>query len=142
MSAKTLFDKVWERHVVVQEPDCPAVLYIDLHLVHEVTSPQAFDALRLSGRTVRRPDLTVSTIDHGVPTADRHLGLVALTERSNRVGGADTHARRPDLAPAAPDPSHRGQLHADRRAGQQDPLTADADHHGRRPGDDHNAPRR
>ena len=81
-------------------------------------------------------------------TADRHLGLVALTERSNRVGGADTRTRRPDLAPAAPDLAHHGPLHADRRAGQQDALTADADHRGHRPddahwpGDDHNAPRR
>ncbi len=72
---KTLFDKVWDAHVVRHAPGEPALLYIDLHLVHEVTSPQAFDSLRLAGRTVRRPDLTVSTIDHGVPTADRALGI-------------------------------------------------------------------
>jgi 3-isopropylmalate/(R)-2-methylmalate dehydratase large subunit len=70
-----LFEKVWDDHVVRQAPGEPALLYIDLHLVHEVTSPQAFDSLRLSGRPVRRPDLTVSTIDHGVPTADRALGI-------------------------------------------------------------------
>ena len=75
-------------------------------------------------------------------TADRHLGLVALTERSNRIGGADTRTRKPNLAPAAPDPAHHGQLHSDRRPDQQDPLTADADHHGQRPGDGHHAPRR
>jgi 3-isopropylmalate/(R)-2-methylmalate dehydratase large subunit len=65
---KTLFDRVWESHVVREEPGEPALLYIDLHLVHEVTSPQAFEGLRLAGRTVRRPDLTVATMDHNVPT--------------------------------------------------------------------------
>jgi 3-isopropylmalate/(R)-2-methylmalate dehydratase large subunit len=62
--------KVWERHVVHQAPNEPDLLYIDLHLIHEVTSPQAFEGLRLSGRTLRRPDLTVATEDHNVPTAD------------------------------------------------------------------------
>ncbi len=72
---RTLFEKVWDDHVVYEAPGEPALLYVDLHLVHEVTSPQAFDSLRLAGRTVRRPDLTMSTIDHGVPTADRALGI-------------------------------------------------------------------
>jgi 3-isopropylmalate/(R)-2-methylmalate dehydratase large subunit len=66
----TLSDKVWERHVVRSAPGEPDLLYIDLHLVHEVTSPQAFEGLRLQGRTVRRPDLTVATMDHNVPTTD------------------------------------------------------------------------
>ena len=79
---RTLFEKVWDEHVVRHVPGEPALLYIDLHLVHEVTSPQAFDSLRLAGRTVRRPDLTVSTIDHGVPTANRELGIRdALSKR-------------------------------------------------------------
>ncbi len=65
---RTLFEKVWEDHVVVQEPDCPAVLYIDLHLVHEVTSPQAFAGLRDRGLRVRRPDRTFATMDHSTPT--------------------------------------------------------------------------
>ena len=69
-SPRTLAQKVWDRHVVHSAPDEPDLLYIDLHLVHEVTSPQAFDGLRMSGRTVRRPDLTVATEDHNVPTAD------------------------------------------------------------------------
>ncbi|MFM7045707.1 MAG: 3-isopropylmalate dehydratase large subunit [Ilumatobacteraceae bacterium] len=69
-SPRTLAQKVWERHVVHSAAGEPDLLYIDLHLVHEVTSPQAFDGLRLSGRTVRRPDLTVATEDHNVPTAD------------------------------------------------------------------------
>ena len=67
-TASTLADKVWDRHVVWSGDDEPDLLYIDLHLVHEVTSPQAFDGLRLSGRTVRRPDLTLATMDHNVPT--------------------------------------------------------------------------
>ena len=67
---KTLSEKVWDRHVVHSAEGEPDLLYIDLHLVHEVTSPQAFDGLRIAGRTVRRPDLTVATEDHNVPTAD------------------------------------------------------------------------
>ncbi|MDE3204713.1 MAG: 3-isopropylmalate dehydratase large subunit [Acidobacteriota bacterium] len=66
----TLADKVWERHVVRAAEGEPDLLYIDLHLVHEVTSPQAFDGLRLNGRSVRRPDLTIATMDHNVPTTD------------------------------------------------------------------------
>ncbi|MCS7006368.1 MAG: 3-isopropylmalate dehydratase large subunit [Thermoleophilia bacterium] len=68
--AKTLFDRIWERHVVREEPGEPALLYVDLHLIHEVTSPQAFDGLRLAGRRVRRPDLSLATMDHNVPTDD------------------------------------------------------------------------
>ncbi|HET8813311.1 MAG TPA: 3-isopropylmalate dehydratase large subunit [Gaiella sp.] len=64
----TLFQKLWERHVVREEPGEPALLYVDLHLVHEVTSAQAFEGLRLAGRGVRRPELTVATMDHNVPT--------------------------------------------------------------------------
>ncbi len=67
---KTLSDKVWDAHVVRQAPGEPDLLYIDLHLVHEVTSPQAFDGLRLAGRRVRRPDLTMATEDHNIPTTD------------------------------------------------------------------------
>src|SRR5437764_6637084 len=66
----TLSEKVWDRHLVRTEDGEPDLLYIDLHLVHEVTSPQAFDGLRLAGRTVRRPDLTLATADHNVPTLD------------------------------------------------------------------------
>jgi 3-isopropylmalate/(R)-2-methylmalate dehydratase large subunit len=65
---RTLSEKVWDRHLVRSSPGEPDLLYIDLHLVHEVTSPQAFDGIRLAGRTVRRPDLTVATADHNVPT--------------------------------------------------------------------------
>ncbi len=64
----TLFEKIWDAHVVEERPGEPALLYVDLHLVHEVTSPQAFESLRLAGRPVRRPDLTIATMDHNVPT--------------------------------------------------------------------------
>jgi 3-isopropylmalate/(R)-2-methylmalate dehydratase large subunit len=67
---KTLFDRVWETHVVRERPREPALLYVDLHLIHEVTSPQAFDGLRVAGRPVRRPDLSLATMDHNVPTID------------------------------------------------------------------------
>jgi 3-isopropylmalate/(R)-2-methylmalate dehydratase large subunit len=70
MSAKTLFEKIWDSHVVRKEEGQPDLLYIDLHLVHEVTSPQAFEGLRLAKRTVRRPDLTFATMDHNVPTVN------------------------------------------------------------------------
>src|SRR2546430_10467192 len=65
---QTLSQKVWENHVVHRAEGEPDVLYIDLHLVHEVTSPQAFDGLRMNGRRVRRPELTIATEDHNVPT--------------------------------------------------------------------------
>jgi 3-isopropylmalate/(R)-2-methylmalate dehydratase large subunit len=81
MSARTLFDKIWDAHVIVQEPGEPALLYVDLHLVHEVTSPQAFEGLRLEGRRVRRPAQVVATMDHNVPTTQ------------DVVGGADEVSR-------------------------------------------------
>jgi len=71
----TLFEKVWNAHVVAQEPDSPAVLYIDLHLVHEVTSPQAFSGLKARGLKVRRPEKTFATIDHSIPTLDPSLPI-------------------------------------------------------------------
>ncbi|MGO4544904.1 3-isopropylmalate dehydratase large subunit [Paenibacillus sp. 2TAB23] len=71
MTKKTMFEKIWDNHVIHQEEGKPSVIYIDLQLVHEVTSPQAFEGLRLSGRKVRRPDLTFATMDHNVPTKDR-----------------------------------------------------------------------
>ena len=78
---KTMFEKIWEAHVVREEAGQPALLYVDLHLVHEVTSPQAFESLRLSGRKVRRPDLTVATMDHNVPTTSRSLPIVDQISR-------------------------------------------------------------
>jgi 3-isopropylmalate/(R)-2-methylmalate dehydratase large subunit len=68
-AAKTLFEKVWQQHLVAEPQGEPSILYIDLHLVHEVTSPQAFDGLRMTGRGLRRPDRTIATVDHNVPTS-------------------------------------------------------------------------
>src|SRR5207302_4140185 len=65
-----MFEKIWDAHVVREEPGEPALLYVDLHLIHEVTSPQAFEGLRLAGRGVRRPDRSLATMDHNVPTDD------------------------------------------------------------------------
>ncbi len=92
MTARTLFEKVWDAHVVAQAPGGPALLYVDLHLVHEVTSPQAFEGLRLAGRRVRRPELTVATMDHNVPTGDRRLPIA--DEISARQVAALVHNAR------------------------------------------------
>ena len=89
---KTMFEKIWDAHVVHDEPGKPALLYIDLHLVHEVTSPQAFDGLRMSGRTVRRPDLTVATVDHNVPTTARSLPI-ADEISARQIEALNTNAR-------------------------------------------------
>jgi len=73
---KTLIEKVWDNHIVLEEPGAPSLIYIDLHLVHEVTSPQAFSGLRERGLKVRRPNRTLATTDHSIPTADRSLPIV------------------------------------------------------------------
>ncbi|MCG3203578.1 MAG: 3-isopropylmalate dehydratase large subunit [Elusimicrobia bacterium] len=73
MTAKTIVEKIWNNHLVHEEPGKAAIIYIDLHLIHEVTSAQAFDGLRLSHRKVRRPDLTLATMDHNIPTTDRRM---------------------------------------------------------------------
>ena len=78
---RTLFDKVWDSHVVERLGDGTCVLYIDRHLVHEVTSPQAFEGLRLAGRRVRRPDATVAVVDHNIPTSDRTGGIAEPESR-------------------------------------------------------------
>jgi 3-isopropylmalate/(R)-2-methylmalate dehydratase large subunit len=76
---KTLFEKIWESHIVSEKENEPSLIYIDRHLVHEVTSPQAFDGLRMNNRKVRRPDLTIATMDHNVPTDDRSLPILDQT---------------------------------------------------------------
>ena len=88
MAGKTLYDNLWDAHLVRDNGDGSALIYIDRHLVHEVTSPQAFDGLRLANRKVRRPDRTVATVDHNVPTtsiADRlHIApKTVLAHRAN-----------------------------------------------------------
>ncbi|MGD9740962.1 MAG: aconitase family protein, partial [Bauldia sp.] len=75
MAAKTLYDKIWDDHLVHEAPDGTALLYIDRHLVHEVTSPQAFEGLRASHRRVRAPEKTLAVVDHNVPTSDRRFGI-------------------------------------------------------------------
>ena len=76
---KTLFEKIWDAHIVVEKENSPSLIYIDRHLVHEVTSPQAFDGLRMNNRKVRRPDLTIATMDHNVPTNNRTLPILDQT---------------------------------------------------------------
>lgn len=76
---KTLFEKIWDAHIVVEKENGPSLIFIDRHLVHEVTSPQAFDGLRMNHRKVRRPDLTIATMDHNVPTNDRSLPILDQT---------------------------------------------------------------
>ncbi|HXM70988.1 MAG TPA: aconitase family protein, partial [Thermoanaerobaculia bacterium] len=72
---RTLFDKIWQAHLVERQPDGICVLYIDRHLVHEVTSPQAFEGLRAAGRKVRRPEGSLAVADHNIPTTDRAGGI-------------------------------------------------------------------
>ena len=85
---RTLFEKVWQQHLVAEPAGEPSILYIDLHLVHEVTSPQAFDGLRVAGRKVRRPDRTIATVDHNVPTTSVQDRLVITDQISNAQVGA------------------------------------------------------
>src|SRR5215831_1421435 len=73
---RTIIEKLWDSHVVHEREGAPTLLFIDLHLVHEVTSPQAFSGLRERGLKVRRPDLTIATADHSIPTTDRSLPIV------------------------------------------------------------------
>jgi 3-isopropylmalate/(R)-2-methylmalate dehydratase large subunit len=80
-TAKTLYQKIWDSHVVHEEPHQPALIYIDRHLIHEGTSPQAFAGLRAEGRKVRRPDLTFAVMDHSVPTTDRTLPIIDTDAR-------------------------------------------------------------
>ena len=94
MSPKTLYDKIWDAHVAHEADDGTCLLYIDRHLVHEVTSPQAFEGLRMTGRTVRRPDQTIAVPDHNVPTTLDRANAATMTEDSRvQVAALDTHAK-------------------------------------------------
>ena len=88
---KTLFEKVWQQHIVAEPQGEPTILYIDLHLVHEVTSPQAFDGLRMAGRKIRRPDRTIATVGGArQPLQEAHLGSVEHRRRNaSHVLGAE-----------------------------------------------------
>ena len=125
MAGRSLFDKVWERHVVRDEPGEPTLLYIDLHLVHEVTSPQAFEGLRLAGRTVRRPELTVATMDHNVPTlpgpVDRRDGEGTARRAARELRGVRDRAPRDRLGQRGNRPRDRARARA-HAAGEDDRL--------------------
>jgi 3-isopropylmalate/(R)-2-methylmalate dehydratase large subunit len=84
MVGKTLYDKIWDAHVV-DETDGEAILYIDLHLIHEVTTPQAFAGLRAAHRPVRRPDRTLAVADHNIPTEGQALGVGAVADEEARL---------------------------------------------------------
>ena len=73
--SQTIYDKIWNEHIVHQQTDGTTLLYVDRHLIHEVTSPQAFEGLRLTNRKVRRPNLTLAVADHNVPTSNRAKGI-------------------------------------------------------------------
>jgi 3-isopropylmalate/(R)-2-methylmalate dehydratase large subunit len=94
---KTLYDKIWDSHVVVPETDAPALVFIDLHLIHEVTSPQAFDELRKRGLRLRRPDLTLGTADHSIPTTTRVLSPTADREAYDQVTQLDKNCAEFDV---------------------------------------------
>ena len=84
MTGKTLYDKIWDAHLVA-EKDGEAILYIDLHLIHEVTTPQAFAGLRAAARPVRRPDRTLAVADHNIPTQGQGLGVAAVADAEARL---------------------------------------------------------
>src|ERR1700743_3156838 len=85
MTGKTLYDKIWDAHVVNTDENGESILYIDLHLIHEVTSPQAFAGLRTAHRPVRRPDLTLAVADHNVPTEGQAKGVEAVADDEERM---------------------------------------------------------
>src|SRR5881227_4447859 len=89
---RTIIEKVWDDHIVAEREGAPTLIYIDLHLVHEVTSPQAFAGLRERGLKVRRPDLTFATVDHSTPTTDRSLPIVDQVA-ATQVAQLETNAR-------------------------------------------------
>src|SRR5262245_12890766 len=85
MAGQTLYDKVWDAHVVSQRDDGTCLLYIDRHLLHEVTSPQAFEGLRLNGRQPWRIDANLATPDHNVPTVNRERGIAGIDDEVSRI---------------------------------------------------------
>ncbi len=107
---RTLFEKIWDGHVVVGQENAPAVLYIDLHLVHEVTSPQAFAGLRERGLKVRRPERTVATVDHGIPTHDPSLGIPDELARK-QIGQLEQNAADFGIRLYGPHHADRGIVH-------------------------------
>lgn len=109
-SPRTLFDKIWESHVVIQETDSPAVLFIDLHLVHEVTSPQAFNGLREKGLSVRSPERTLATMDHSTPTIDLELTSIDESGRQ-QLQKLETNCKKFGIPLYGLDHPDRGIVH-------------------------------
>ena len=107
---KTLFQKIWDSHVVAEQPDSPAILYIDLHLVHEVTSPQAFTGLRQRGLKVRRPDKTLATMDHSIPTTPISVPI-ADAMAAAQIKQMETNAAEFGITLHGMDSPHRGIVH-------------------------------
>ncbi len=108
--ARTLFDKIWDAHVVDRQDDGTCLLYIDRHLVHEVTSPQAFEGLRAAGRRVRRPDATIAVADHNVPTTDRAAGIADPQSRL-QVETLEANCREFGIPYFGPDDIRQGIVH-------------------------------
>jgi 3-isopropylmalate/(R)-2-methylmalate dehydratase large subunit len=108
--SKTLFEKLWDSHVVTQQPDSPAILYIDLHLVHEVTSPQAFTGLRQRGLKVRRPDKTLATMDHSIPTTPPDVPIADALAAA-QIKQMETNAAEFGLTLHGMTSPHRGIVH-------------------------------
>ena len=106
----TLYDKIWEAHLVHDAPGEASVLYIDRHLVHEVTSPQAFEGLRMAKRKVRRPELTLAVADHNVPTTDRSKGI-ADPESALQVATLEKNAKDFGITYFAMDDIRQGIVH-------------------------------
>jgi 3-isopropylmalate/(R)-2-methylmalate dehydratase large subunit len=107
---KTLFQKIWDSHVVAEQPDSPAVLYIDLHLVHEVTSPQAFTGLRQRGLKVRRPDKTLATMDHSIPTTPLNVPIADALAAA-QIKQMEANAAEFGITLHGMDSPHRGIVH-------------------------------
>src|SRR6187551_2434820 len=107
---KTLFQKIWDSHVVAEQPDSPAVLYIDLHLVHEVTSPQAFTGLRQRGLKVRRPEKTLATMDHSIPTTPIGSAITDVMAAA-QIKQMETNAAEFGITLHGMDSPHRGIVH-------------------------------
>ncbi len=107
---KTLFDKIWESHVVAEQPESPAILYIDLHLVHEVTSPQAFTGLRQRGLKVRRPDKTLATMDHSIPTTPIEVPIADALAAA-QIKQMETNAAEFGITLHGMTSPHRGIVH-------------------------------
>ena len=116
MTGKSLFEKVWEDHVVLPEsPNNPAVLYIDLHLVHEVTTPQSFTLLKEAGLPVRRPDLTLGTLDHSTPTVPvsslKDIDVVAQPAQASQIRAMVENCREFGIELHSFDSDQRGIVH-------------------------------